>query len=69
MWAADAIAPASMHILCIAPRYNKPNKPENHKKYPIYYVSSIKLEQQDFDILNYKIFKTNLKSHKNFNIQ
>ena len=31
MWAADAIAPAGMHILCIAMRYIKPNKLENHK--------------------------------------
>ena len=30
-WAADTIAPASMHILCIGLRYNKPNKPENHE--------------------------------------
>ena len=29
-WAADTIAPAGMHILCLAPRYNKPNKSENH---------------------------------------
>ena len=28
-------APAGLHILCIAVRYNKPNKPE---KYPIYYA-------------------------------
>ena len=25
VWAADTIAPAGMHILCIAQRYNKPN--------------------------------------------
>ena len=31
MSAADAIAPAGMHILCIAMRYIKPNKLENHK--------------------------------------
>ena len=31
VWAADTIEPASMHILCIALRYNKPNKPKNHK--------------------------------------
>ena len=31
VWAADAIATASIHILCIALRYNKPDKPENHK--------------------------------------
>ena len=24
MWATDGIAPAGMHILCIALRYNKP---------------------------------------------
>ena len=30
-WVADTIAPASMHVLYIALRYNKPNKPENHK--------------------------------------
>ena len=41
VWADDAIAPASMYIICTALRYNKPNKPE---KYPIYYVSLIKLE-------------------------
>ena len=29
-WAADTIAPAGMHILCILLRYNKPNKHENH---------------------------------------
>ena len=28
---ADAIAPAGMHIQCIAMRYNKPSKLENHK--------------------------------------
>ena len=28
--AADAISPAGMHILCIAMRYNKPNKLENY---------------------------------------
>ena len=27
---SNFIAPASVHILCIALRYNKPNKPENH---------------------------------------
>ena len=31
MWAAGAIAPAGMHIQCIALRYNKPSKLENHK--------------------------------------
>ena len=31
-WAADAIAPAGMHILCIALRYNKPNKFSNITK-------------------------------------
>ena len=31
VWVADAIAPAYMHILCIALRYNKPNKLENYK--------------------------------------
>ena len=30
-WTADTIAPAGMHIQCIAMRYNKPNKLENHK--------------------------------------
>ena len=30
-WAADTIASADMHILCIALRYSKPKKPENHK--------------------------------------
>ena len=30
-WAADMIAPAGMHIVCIALRYNKPNKSKNHK--------------------------------------
>ena len=27
----QTIAPAGMHILCIAVRYNKPNNSENHK--------------------------------------
>ena len=31
VWAADAIATASIHILCIALRYNKPDKSENHE--------------------------------------
>ena len=31
MWAAHTTASAGMYILCIAPRYNKQNKPENHK--------------------------------------
>ena len=31
MWAADTIAPASILYMYIALRYNKPNKPENHK--------------------------------------
>ena len=57
---ADVIASAGMHILCIALRYNKPNKLENYKKYPIYYVPLIKLALQfysyDFNILNCKIF-------------
>ena len=26
-WAADAITHSSLHILCIALRYNKPKKP------------------------------------------
>ena len=30
-WASDTITFACMHILCIALRYNKPNKSENHK--------------------------------------
>ena len=50
---ANAIAPAGMHIQCIAMRYIKPNK-------PTYYVCLIKLVLQfyswNFDILNYKIF-------------
>ena len=29
MWAANAIAPASMHILCIALRYSKPENLES----------------------------------------
>ena len=37
-WAVDTIGPADMHILCIVLRSNKPNKSENHKKYPIYYI-------------------------------
>ena len=28
---ANTIAPAGVHILCIAMRYDKPNKLENHK--------------------------------------
>ena len=40
--------------------YNKPNKLENHKKHPIYYVSLIILTLQfyswNFNILNYEIF-------------
>ena len=31
MWAANTIPPASMQILCIAIRYNKPSKSENCK--------------------------------------
>ena len=30
-WAADIIAPAGMHFLCITLRYNKPNKSKTHK--------------------------------------
>ena len=30
-WAAEAIAPAGIHFLCIAMIYKKPNKLENHK--------------------------------------
>ena len=30
VWASNIIALAAMHILCIALRYNKPNKSENH---------------------------------------
>ena len=30
-WATDTIAPAGMHILCIALRCYKPNKSEKHK--------------------------------------
>ena len=51
-WAANTIVPAGMHILCIALRYNKPNKSENH----IYYISLIKLNFEVRNILNYKIF-------------
>ena len=54
MWAADTIAPAGMTILCIALRYDNP---ENHKKYPIYYVSLIKLELWfDFDYALYEVY-------------
>ena len=31
MWVANSIAPTGMHILCIALRYNKPSKSENHE--------------------------------------
>ena len=44
MWVANAIAPASMHILCIALRYDKPNKPENHKS--MLFISLVTLELQ-----------------------
>ena len=41
MWVANAIAPAGMHILCIALRYNKP---ENHKS--MLFISLVTLELQ-----------------------
>ena len=50
-WAADTIAPAGMHVLCIAMRYIKSNKLENHKT-----IQFITFYSWNFDILNYKIF-------------
>ena len=54
---ADAIAPAGMHILCIAMRYiyNKPNKLEIKKASYLLLKLALQFYSWNIDILNYKI--------------
>ena len=72
----DTIAPAGMYILCIALRYNKPNKSEiinvsyllcffNKTRASVLFLGFPYFELRD--ILNYEIFIA--KSYKNSNIQ